>query len=78
VLKPGGRLVIADFKRKQERQGRASRFHAGGSSIQDLVPLVKAAGFSEMETEEIRPRRFSAFPGADIVRAHKSKEDTHG
>jgi ubiquinone/menaquinone biosynthesis C-methylase UbiE len=30
VLKPGGRLVIADFKRKQERAGQAARFHAGG------------------------------------------------
>ena len=39
VLKPGGRLVIADFKRKQERQ--AVRFHAGGSSMQDLAALVK-------------------------------------
>ncbi|TMC92764.1 MAG: methyltransferase domain-containing protein, partial [Chloroflexi bacterium] len=47
VLKPGGRLVIADFKRKQERQGRAARFHAGGSSIQDLAAMVSDAGFSE-------------------------------
>ena len=72
VLKPGGRLVIADFKRKQERQGQAARFHAGGSSMQDLVALVKDAGFSEVETEEMRPPRFSAFPGAGFVRAHKS------
>ena len=72
VLKPGGRLVIADFKRKQERQGRAARFHAGGSSIQDLTALVSDAGFSEVETEEMRLPRFSAFPGAGIVRAHKS------
>ena len=72
VLKPGGRLVIADFKRKQERQGRAARFHAGGSSMQDLAALVKDAGFSEVETEEMRLPRFSAFPGAGIVRAHKS------
>jgi ubiquinone/menaquinone biosynthesis C-methylase UbiE len=72
VLKPGGRLVIADFKRKQERQGKAARFHAGGSSMHDLAALVKDAGFSEVETEEMRPPRFSAFPGAGIVRAHKS------
>jgi ubiquinone/menaquinone biosynthesis C-methylase UbiE len=72
VLKPGGHLVIADFKRKQERQGQAARFHAGGSSMQDLVALVKDAGFSEVETEEMRPPRFSAFPGAGFVRAHKS------
>jgi ubiquinone/menaquinone biosynthesis C-methylase UbiE len=30
VLKPGERLVVADFKRKQERAGRAARFHARG------------------------------------------------
>ena len=70
VLKPGGHLVIADFKRKQERQGQAARFHAGGSSVQDLAALVKDAGFSEVETEEMRVPRFSAFPGAGFVRAH--------
>ena len=72
VLKPGGRLVIADFKRKQERQGRAARFHAGGSNMQDLMTLVKDAGFSQLETEEMQPARFSAFPGAGFVRAYKN------
>lgn len=72
VLKPGGRLVIADFKRKQERTGQAARFHAGGSSMQELAAIVSEAGFSEVETEEMRISRFSAFPGAGIVHAHKS------
>jgi ubiquinone/menaquinone biosynthesis C-methylase UbiE len=72
VLKPGGRLVIADFTHKQERQGRAIHFHAGGSSTQELVALVKEAGFSQVETEEMPPLRFSAFPGAGFVRAYKS------
>ena len=72
VLKPGGRLVIADFKRKQERAGQATRFHAGGSGLQDLAALVKEAGFEHLETEEMRPSRFSAFPGAGFVRAYKS------
>jgi ubiquinone/menaquinone biosynthesis C-methylase UbiE len=72
VLKPGGRLVIADFKRKQERTGQAARFHAGGSSVQDLAALVLDAGFSQVETEEMQPPRFSAFPGAGIVRAYKN------
>ncbi len=71
VLKPGGRLVIADFTRRQERRGRAARFHAGGSRVGDLAALVKAAGFSRVETEELRPRRFSAFPGAGLVWAYK-------
>ena len=72
VLKPGGRLVIADFKPKKERQGQAARFHAGGSSTQDLAALVSDAGFSHLETEEMRPPRFSAFPGAGFVKALKS------
>jgi ubiquinone/menaquinone biosynthesis C-methylase UbiE len=72
VLKPGGRLVIADFKRKQERTGQATRFHAGGSSMGDLAALVKDAGFEQVETEEMRPPRFSAFPGAGFVWACKS------
>jgi ubiquinone/menaquinone biosynthesis C-methylase UbiE len=72
VLKPGGRLVIADFKRKQERTGQAARFHAGGSGMQDLATLVSDAGFEQLETEEMRPPRFSAFPGAGFVCAYKS------
>ncbi len=72
VLKVGGRLVIADFKRKQERVGQAARFHAGGSSMHDLAALVREAGFEHLETEEMRLPRFSAFPGAGFLRAHKS------
>jgi ubiquinone/menaquinone biosynthesis C-methylase UbiE len=71
VLKPGGRLVIADFTRKQDRTGLAARFHAGGSDPQHLAALVKDAGFADAETEEMRPPRFSAFPGAGIVCAYK-------
>ena len=72
VLKPGGRLVIADFKPKQERQGQAARFHAGGSSMQDLAAMIVDAGFESLETEEMRPARFSTFPGAGFIKAHKS------
>ena len=71
VLKPGGRLVMADFTRKQDRKAWAARFHAGGSSIQDLVVLVSDAGFERVETEEMQPPRFYAFPGAGFVRAYK-------
>jgi ubiquinone/menaquinone biosynthesis C-methylase UbiE len=71
VLKPGGRLVIADFTRKQERQGRAARFHAGGSNVQETTALVTDAGFDQVEIEVMRRRRFSAFPGAGFVSAHK-------
>ena len=72
VLKPGGRLIIADFKPKKERQGQAARFHAGGSSMQDLAAMISDAGFEQLEMEEMLPLRFSAFPGAGFIRAHKS------
>jgi ubiquinone/menaquinone biosynthesis C-methylase UbiE len=74
VLKPGGRLVIADFTRTQERRGQAARFHAGGSSLHELAALVADAGFAQVETEEMRPPRLSAFPGAGFVRAYKSAD----
>ena len=74
VLKPGGRLIIADFTRKQERSGLAARFHAGGSCLSDLAALVAHAGFVQVDTDETPPPRFSAFPGAGFVRASKSAD----
>jgi len=73
VLKPGGRLVIGDFTRKQERTGRSAHFHAGGSNLHDLAALVTDAGFDDLDTEEMAPARFSALPGAGFVRARKSQ-----
>ena len=60
VLKPGGRLVIADFKRPEERPTQPVRFGAGGSRIQDLTVLVKEAVFLQVETEEVQLPRFPA------------------
>jgi demethylmenaquinone methyltransferase/2-methoxy-6-polyprenyl-1,4-benzoquinol methylase/phosphoethanolamine N-methyltransferase len=74
VLKPGGRVIIADFKPKKERQGQAARFHAGGSSMQDLAAMVSNTGFELLEMEEMLPVRFSAFPGAGFIRADKSSD----
>lgn len=74
VLKPGGRLVIADFTHRSDRQGQAARFHAGGNRTHDLTVLVSETSFSQVETEEMRPARFSAFPGAGFVLAHKSSD----
>lgn len=71
VLKPGGRVVIADFTHKQERAGRAARFPAGGSRLHDLEALLQEAGFVQLVTEEAPPPRFSGFPGAGIIRAYK-------
>lgn len=73
VLKPGGRLVLADFTHKADRVGRAVHVHAGGSRVQDLVALLTDAGFTVVETEEIQPPRFSAFPGASVIRASRNE-----
>lgn len=73
VLKPGGRLVIADFKRPEERQAHPARTGVGEVGIQDLPALVRNAGFAQVETEEMPLPRFPAHPGAGagFVRAHK-------
>jgi ubiquinone/menaquinone biosynthesis C-methylase UbiE len=73
VLKPGGRLLIADFARKQDRKGLAASFHAGGSDLHDLAALVGKAGFERLSIQEVPPTRLSAFPGAGILRAYKSQ-----
>ena len=74
VLKPVDLLVIADFTPKKERKAQAARFHAGWSSMQDLVAMAVDTGFDHMKTEEMQPLRFSAFPGAGFVCAHKSED----
>lgn len=71
VLKPGGRLIIADFTHKQERTGPAARFHAGGSRLHDLETFLREARFDQVASEDLPPPRFSSFPGASIVRAYK-------
>ena len=75
VLKPGGRLVIADFTHKADRAGRATSFHAGGSRVHDLVALLQEAGFDRLETEEVPPARSSSFPGVGFICAFKSAEE---
>jgi ubiquinone/menaquinone biosynthesis C-methylase UbiE len=71
VLKPGGRLIIADFTHPQERARPSARFRAGGSRIHEVEELLQDAGFDRLDTEEMPPTRFSTFPGARIVRAFK-------
>jgi ubiquinone/menaquinone biosynthesis C-methylase UbiE len=73
VLRPEGHLVLADFTHQADRAGRAAHFHAGGSRIQDLVALLTDAGFAVVETEEMPSPRFSAFPGASIMRASRNE-----
>jgi ubiquinone/menaquinone biosynthesis C-methylase UbiE len=72
VLKPGGRLVIVDFKRPEEQHSQSARLGAGEIGIQDQPALIKEAGFSQIETGEIRLPRLPRLPGAGFVRARKS------
>ena len=59
VLKPEGRLLVVDMKG-----------HTGPwkSCIQNQPPLMKEAGFSQVEMGETR---FLGFPGFGFVRARK-------
>ena len=56
VLKPGGRLLIVDTRRPEEQHSRPARpIHIGPwqSGIQDQPALMRAAGFSQIETGEL-------------------------
>ncbi len=56
VLKPGGRLLVVDAKRPAGRLGRVALAllvrHQMRSGVQDLPPLMEAAGFTAVEAGE--------------------------
>jgi ubiquinone/menaquinone biosynthesis C-methylase UbiE len=71
TLKPGGRLVVADFKRPEPRAGRPVRFGAGESGIQDLPGFLEQAGFAEVEAGDVRLPRLPGIAGAGYVLGRK-------
>jgi SAM-dependent methyltransferase len=56
VLKPGGRLLVIDFKRREKHQGQSARLGAGEMGIQGLPQLMQEAGFSQIESGETKFR----------------------
>ena len=70
VLKPGGRLLVIDFKRPTSRMERLVQplfFHHGMLiGVQDLPPLMETAGFEGVETGDV------GFLMLGFVRAYKS------
>ncbi len=77
VLKPGGHLVIADFKRKQKRQGQATHFHAGGSNMQELAALVKEAGFAGDGNHRNATSAILRFPRSRFLSEQQNKKYRH-
>ncbi|GHO81778.1 hypothetical protein KSD_95490 [Ktedonobacter sp. SOSP1-85] len=75
VLKPGGRLLMIDFKHSEEHQNRSEPFGEGEIGLQDLPALLKQAGFSQRETGEI-PFRIRSVSSAHkhygFVKARRS------
>ena len=66
VVKPGGRLLLIDFKRPEDARSRPERFGETMTGVQDLPPLLEATGFSRIESGEM-PFRIRSFS-----RAHNS------
>ena len=66
VLAPGGRLVIVDFKRPQQK---GTHLGAGELGMQDLPGLLRAAGFATVEYGDIQLPRFPGVHGAAFAKA---------
>jgi demethylmenaquinone methyltransferase/2-methoxy-6-polyprenyl-1,4-benzoquinol methylase/phosphoethanolamine N-methyltransferase len=74
VLKPGGRLVVADFEPPQSGFLKAVMTHAVGhgmmgNDIHSLLPLTEASGFDDVETGGTSSKLLS------YVRARAKEED---
>ena len=72
ALKPGGRVVVVDFKRPERRDGRPVRLGAGESGIQDVPAFMEQAGFTGIETGEVELPRLPGLAGAGYAVGRKN------
>ena len=70
VLRPGGRLVVVDFKRG-EGEGDRKNVGAGRVGIQDLPELLRDAGFDGVTTGDYKAPRFPGMQGMGWVRGEQ-------
>jgi ubiquinone/menaquinone biosynthesis C-methylase UbiE len=73
VLKPGGRLLVVDFKRPEGHENQSERpVHTGPwqSGVQDQPSLMKEAGFSHIESGLIETGT-TKLPEVGFARAQK-------
>ena len=70
VLRPGGRLVVVDFKRA-EREGERKNVGAGRVGIQDLPELLRDTGFDDVTTGDYKAPRFPGMHRMGWVRGEQ-------
>lgn len=70
VLKPAGRLVIVDSMHRGHGR-HVARMGVGQLDAGHAPALMKEAGFSAVETENVRLTRLPGFPRARFVRGRK-------
>lgn len=77
VLKPGGRLVIVDFKRGEITAEKPAQLGAGSLGLQDLSALLQETGFELLESGDIAFPRVRGLAGAGFLKAqNRLKQNT--